>query len=145
MLRKGQLYLTTASSSCSRIHVNGISLDEVVALIKDSSAKNKVVIIDAVFSAEGAEMSEKDIYQTESRFRQASDSVAGLQILISSPQNAHNQFEGGGSCSLMTTAIIKGLQDGIGQEREMLFLSDIHSITKTFLRRTPKWKSSLDQ
>lgn len=124
ILRKGQLYLATPSSSCDKIHVNGISLEEVIALIRDSAAKSKVVIFDVVFSASGAEMSEKDIYQTESRLRQACDHVPGLQIILTSPQNTYAQFEGEGARSVLTDTLIRILDQGIRKEQELVLLSD---------------------
>ncbi|MCS6832386.1 MAG: hypothetical protein NZ521_02335, partial [Flammeovirgaceae bacterium] len=55
LIRKGRLYLTTPSSTLAMAHVNGLSLDEILEIIKESPASEKFILLDAQYHKASSE------------------------------------------------------------------------------------------
>ncbi|GAB4332357.1 MAG: hypothetical protein OHK0038_07980 [Flammeovirgaceae bacterium] len=122
VLRKGRLYLATPSSTLALAHVNALSLDELIEIVRESSAKEKVFIFDAKYHKTSSDFN-FDTDQLLSEIFSNYETEFPNTIFISNSSNADlsNTF---------TKNLITVLSKGIDDERDGLTFSDIFELVK---------------
>jgi hypothetical protein len=123
VLRKGRLYLATPSSTLALAHVNGLSLDELMEIIRESSAQEKVIIFDAKYHKASSDFN-FDTDQLLSEIFSNYEAEFPQTIFISNNANADSNHK-------FTSTLCSILTKGIDDERDGLTFSDIFDLVKT--------------
>ncbi len=133
VIRKGQLFLGTYNSTLKQIHVNGISLAELMSILGESEISQKILIFDAVYSntASGLpEDTEQIIKNTFNHYEQEHSDI----FLISSPGNTYNINDHPN----FTNRFVEVLSKGIPEEKGILSLQDIYDALSTLSEQDNK-------
>lgn len=122
--RKGHLYLATPNSSRKKIHINGIALDELLDIISETNAENRILIFDAYYSDVNDEETDGDVVIDALKYYESA--YLNTFILSASPAANFTAFQGEGSETTFTTALTHVLNNGLDKEQESLSLVDIY-------------------
>lgn len=125
VIRKGQLYLATVNSSLKQVHVNGIALVELMALLSESETTNKIVIFDSNFIHAMKGFSEDTEALIKNVFNHFEEEYPDTYF-ISSPSNNYNLADQHN----FTDQLVDILSSGIPEEKGTLTLKDLHDKMK---------------
>ncbi len=125
VLRKDQLYIATPESSHEMIYANGIAFHELLAILQDSQAQYKLILLDAQFIDGDQELSEVDKHQAEKLLADFAQSIQGCALISSTPGIPFHVFNGGYESTLLTTAFVHCLKLGSKIEKPELVLKDL--------------------
>jgi hypothetical protein len=120
VFRRSQWYLTTANSSLAQVHVNGISLAELVDTIDENEQSAKLVVLDCAYlhtPEAGAELWQ---YAHEELHR-AGDALRRACLFMASPRDAAYQRE-----PRLAPLLARLLEGGLRKNSETLNLTDAH-------------------
>lgn len=113
VLRRGQFYLALPESTLSQIHINGLSINEIVDIIYEPENAHKVIILDCYFMSEASELNQ--IIREELHRQAARLKKSFLMAQIWQP----NQ-------EAMGYHLARLLQDGVAKQQHNLTLEDIY-------------------
>ncbi len=133
VLRKSELYIATPESSREMIYANGIALHELMAMLKESEAQNKVLIFDVQFINGDEEISETEQKEIESLLNIFADEISGCALITSAISAPYFAFNGGYEATLLTTAIAHCLKQGSKREVAELYLDDFFEEVRELL------------
>lgn len=130
MLRKGKLYLATANTTQRLAYVNALSLTEVAAIVADSEARNKVILLEGIYNTTDSattEAIEKEIPHLLNSLKANTDN---LHFILAPAGITHEQKEETGTTftAALQQLMLRGMKinsSTIGLEDAKKFISQI--------------------
>lgn len=122
--RKGHLYLASSGSSRSKIHLNGISFDEIMSILEEAGAPSKILLLDVCF-LDSEEEEEVDIEAALESLKAYDQNNERLFVISTAPSMNTAAFFGYKETTIFTQALLEVLHEGTPVEANMLSLSDI--------------------
>jgi hypothetical protein len=138
--RKGHLYLATPHSSRKKIHINGIALDELMDIISETSADNRIILFDVHYSTSNEEDVDGSVIEDALKYYESA--YSRTYIMSSSPTASMDGFNGSQRTSTFTFAMLDVFENGMEEEQEAISLLDLHKAMKFKLDGQNTLKSS---
>jgi hypothetical protein len=132
VFRRSQWYLTTANSSLAQVHVNGISLAELVDTIDENERSAKLLVLDCAYLHTPEAGSELWQYAHEELHR-AGDALRRACLFMASPRDAAYQRE-----PRLAPLFARLLEGGLRKNSETLNLTDTHDYLYEQFRQAGK-------
>ncbi|GAA4828671.1 hypothetical protein [Algivirga pacifica] len=126
IVRKGKLFFATTNSTQDKAHVNGIALEEILNILKETEAKRILFMIDANYKKIQVESGLLFNDLLKNIFEEYRKDMSA-KLFLSTPVDEN--LEGG----LLTKEFISILNNGIHKQAETLTLKDIHDSLSTAL------------
>jgi hypothetical protein len=126
VLRRGQLYFATASSSREQIHVNGLSLAEIAAIIREPEDTPKLIVIDAVFGQANAGGAAETAAQVQSELMRLEEGLRRASVVMSSPLVSPENFYNTPAGSPLTHLISLVMKNGVRKEVGTITAADAY-------------------
>lgn len=128
VFRKGKLYLTTADSTLLQAYINGVALDELMLILRESRASARLVILDAPIARVGEGVGsdlEKEVHACLESYLHADERLS----LLASPVTASGHtFMEGLKYPNLTGLLTALLRDGIKEQHLTIHLADVHHL-----------------